>query len=86
MSSRDEHNTLPLPKPIEIKLADVLFVAMRRTLFLFKDLGKQHVHCSFFIIGSAIDCHETLEVDHKHIPLLELDWQVLLQEGEEYEV
>jgi len=81
MSSQDEHTTTPFPKPIEIKLADVLFFAMRKNLMLFKDLSKQHIHYSFFIHGSTIDCHETLEVDHKHIPLLKLefDWQVLLQ-------
>jgi hypothetical protein len=81
MSSRDEHTTTPFPKPIEIKLADVLFFAMRKNLILFKDLGKQHIHYSFFIHGSTIDCHQTLEVDHKHIPLLKLefDWQLLLQ-------
>jgi hypothetical protein len=81
MSGRDEHTATPFPKPIEIKLSDVLFLAMRKNLMLFKDLSKHHVHYSFFIYGSTIDCHETLEVDHKHIPLLkiEFDYQVLLQ-------
>lgn len=81
MPSPEDANIIPFPKPVEIKLADVLFFAMRKNLILFKDLGKQHAHYSFFIYGSTIDCHETLEVDHKHIPLLkiEFDWKVLLQ-------
>lgn len=80
MSSRDEHNTTPFPKPIEIKLADVLFFAMRKNLMLFKELGDKNVHYSVFIRGPLIDFHKTLEKEHKHIPIveIELDWQLLM--------
>ena len=80
MSSLDEHDITPFPKPVEIKLADVLFFAMRKNLMLFKDLGKQRVHYSLFINKSMIDFHETLEVEGRHIPLakIEFDWQFLL--------
>ncbi len=50
---------------------------MRKNLMLFKDLGDKHVHYSIFIRGSLIDFHETLEDQHKHISLaeIEFDWQ-----------
>ncbi len=80
MSSPNERSITPFPKPVEIKLADVLFFAMRKNLMLFKDLGKQRVHYSLFINKSMIDFHETLEVEGRHIPLakIEFDWQFLL--------
>lgn len=85
MSSPDEQEITPFPKPIELKLADVMFFTMRKNLMLFKDLGKKHVHYSFFINGSLIDCHQTLETEKKHIPLftLEFDWQFLLKKVSE---
>jgi len=81
MSSPDEQEISPFPKPIELKLADVVFIAMRKNLMLFKDLGKRYAHYSIFINGSIIDCHETLEIENKHVPLLkvEFDWQFLLK-------
>ena len=81
MPSSDEQEITPFPKPIELKLADVVFITMRKNLMLFKDLGKKYVHYSLFINGSIIDCHETLEIENKHIPLLkvEFDWQFLLK-------
>ena len=80
MSSRGEHTTTPFPMPIEIKLVDVLFLAMRKNLMLFKDLGDEHVHYSIFIRGSLIDFHKTLEDQHRHIRLaeIEFDWQFLM--------
>lgn len=81
MSSPDEHNMALFPKPIELKLADVLFFAMRKNLMLFKDLGKEHIHYSVFIRGSLIDFHETLEDQDRHIPLakIEFDWKFLME-------
>jgi hypothetical protein len=80
LSSSKKDDTLPLPKPIEIKLADVLFFAMRKNLMLFKDLGKEQVHYSVFIRGSLIDFHKTLEDQHRHIQLaeIEFDWQFFM--------
>jgi hypothetical protein len=80
MSSPNEQNVTPFPKPLEIKLADVLFLAMRKNLMLFKDFGKKYIHYSCFINKSMIDFHETFEVEDRHIPLakIEFDWQFLL--------
>lgn len=81
MSSRDDHNTTIFTKPIEIKLADVLFFAMRKHLMVFKDLtGSKYVHYTMAMNGSLIDFHKTLEVEGRHIPLakIEFDWQFLL--------
>jgi hypothetical protein len=65
---------------MEIKLADVLFLSMRKNLMLFKDLTHKNVHYSLFIRGSLIDFHETFEDMHKHIALIEIefDWQFLM--------
>jgi hypothetical protein len=81
MPNPDEQEIAPFPKPIEMNLADVVFIAMRKNLMLFKDLSTKHVHYSFFINGCFIDCHQTLETEKKHIPLLKLefDWQFLLR-------
>lgn len=67
--------------PIEIKLADVLFFAVRKNLMLFKDLENKHAHYSIFIRGSLIDFHETLEDKHVHIPFaeIEFDWRFLIE-------
>jgi len=67
--------------PMEIKLADVLFFAMRKNLMLFKDLANPHVHYSMFFRGSLIDFHKTLEGQDKHIPLaeIEFDWKLLME-------
>jgi len=62
MSSRDEHNTTPFPKPIEIKLADVLFLALRKHLMVFKDLtASRYAHYTMVMNGSLIEFHKTLE-------------------------
>jgi hypothetical protein len=74
-----------LPKPIEVKIADVIFLKMRNNMVLFKDLSNPQVHYSAFIIGSKFDFHITQEnqVDSKkkHVQLLELeiDWKYLAE-------
>jgi hypothetical protein len=80
MSSPNKQDITPFQKPLEIKLADVLFFAMRKNLMLFKDLGRKYVHYSIFIRGSLIDFHQTFEDQHRHIALaeIEFDWQFLL--------
>ena len=79
-SNPDKQKLTPFPHPMEINLADVLFFAMRKNLMLFKDLDNEHVHYSIFIRGPLIDFHKTLEKEHKHIPIveMELDWQLLI--------
>jgi len=81
LSSPKEDDTVPFPKPVEIKLADVLFFAIRKNLMLFKDLGDKHVHYSVFFRGSLIDFHKTLEDQDRHIPMVEIefDWQSLMR-------
>ncbi|MCJ7759920.1 hypothetical protein MUP59_02100 [Candidatus Bathyarchaeota archaeon] len=80
MSSPRKDNIPLFPKPLEIKLADVLFFAVRKNLMFFKDLGNEHIHYSIFIRGSLIDFHKTFEDEHRHIPLaeIEFDWQFLM--------
>jgi len=80
LSSPENANITPFPKPVEIKLADVLFFSMRKNLMLFKELDNKNVHYSVFIRGSLIDFHKTIEEQHKHIPIveMELDWQLLM--------
>jgi hypothetical protein len=80
MSNRNEHKITLASSPVEIKLADVLFFAMRRNMMLFKDLDKKHIHYSLFIYDSIIDFHETLEVNGRHVQLakVEFDWRFLL--------
>jgi hypothetical protein len=71
----------PTFKPLEVKLADVLFIAIRKHLMVFKDLtASRHVHYTMVMNGSLINLHQTLENQHKHIPLLEIefDWQFLM--------
>ena len=65
-----------------MKLADVLFLAMRKHLMVFKDLtSSKYVHYTMVMNGSLIDFHKTLEDQDKHIPLakIEFDWQFLLK-------
>ena len=50
-----------LPKPIEVKVADTIFLKMRNNMVLFKDLTNPKVHYSGFIIGSKFDFHVTQE-------------------------
>jgi hypothetical protein len=80
LPSRENDNITPFPKSVEVKLADVLFFAMKKNLMLFKDLGNEQVHYSVFIRGSLIDFHKTLEDQHRHIQLaeIEFDWQFLM--------
>ena len=80
MSSPQKDNAIAFPKPMEIKLADVLFFSMRKNLMLFKDLAHKNVHYSLFIRGSMIDFHETFEDTHRHFPIMEIefDWQFLM--------
>lgn len=81
MSNSDEQDVTPFPKPMELKLADVLFFAMRKHLIVFKDLtGSKYVHYTMVMKGSLLDLHETLEDQGKHIPLakIEFDWQFLM--------
>jgi len=80
LSNPQKDDAIPFPKPMEIKLADVLFLSMRKNLMLFKDLTRKNVHYSLFIRGSLIDFHETFEDTHKHLALIEIefDWQFLM--------
>jgi hypothetical protein len=81
LSSPENANITPFPKPVEINLADVLFFAMRKNLMLFKDLGKKQIHYSIFVYGSTIDVHETFEEQGSHVQLgkVEFDWQLFMQ-------
>jgi len=82
MSSPDEHNIILSPKPLEVKLADVLFIAVRKHLTVFKDLtASKYVHYTMVMNGSLIDFHKTLEDQGRHIPLLkiEFDWQFVME-------
>ena len=73
----------PFPKPLEVKIADAIFLKMRNNMFLFKDLSNPKIHYSAFIIGSKFIFHMTYEnqVDSKneHVDLLEfeIDWKYL---------
>lgn len=82
MSNPNEDEMIISPKPYKIKLADVMFIALKKHLMVFKDLtGSKYVHYTAFMNGSLIDFHETLEDKGRHIPLLkiEFDWQFLMQ-------
>ena len=82
MSNSDEHAITVFPQPIEMKLTDVLFLAIRKHLLVFKDLtGSKYVHYTMVMNGSLIDFHKTLEDQDRHIPLakIEFDWQFLLK-------
>ena len=82
MSSSDEKHFIITPKPLEIKLADVMFLAIRKHLMVFKDLTtSRYIHYTFVITESMIDVHKTLEDQDRHIPLLEIqfDWQFLME-------
>ena len=62
MSKSNEHDLATFPTPIEIKLADVLFLAVRKHLWLFKDLtASRYVHYTMVMNGSLIDFHKTIE-------------------------
>jgi hypothetical protein len=77
MSTPDEQEITLFQKPMEMKLADVLFFAVRKHLIVFKDLtASKHVHYTMVMKGSLLDLHETLEDQGKHIPLakIEFDW------------
>jgi len=81
MSSPEEYNINMSPIPYEVKLADVLFFAVRKHLMVFKDLtGSKYVHYTMVMKGSLIDFHETLEDQGRHVPLakIEFDWQFLM--------
>ena len=75
----------PFPRPLEVKIADAIFLKMRNNMFLFKDLSNPKMHYSAFIIGSKFIFHITKEnqvnTKKKHIDLLELeiDWNYLSQ-------
>ena len=80
MPKQNENNITLAPRPLEIKLADVLFFAIRKHLMIFKDLtGSRYVHYTMIMKGSLIDFHKTLEDKGKHIPLarVEFDWRFL---------
>ena len=82
MSSPDEHNITLSPKPLEVKLADVLFIAVRKHLIVFKDLtASKHIHYTMVMNGSLIDFHKTLEDQGRHIPLakIQFNWQSLME-------
>jgi hypothetical protein len=74
----DDNNHEPdvaFPKPIEMKLPDVLFLAMRKHLIIFKDLAaSKYIHYTMFMNGSLIDFHETFEDQDKHVPLLKIEF------------
>lgn len=72
----------PTFRPLEVRLADVLFIAVRKHLMVFKDLtASRHVHYTMVMTGSLIGFHQTLEKKHRHIPIaeIEFDWQFLVQ-------
>lgn len=78
----DEYRIILSPVRYEVKLADVLFFALREHLMVFKDLtASRYVHYTMVMKGSIIDFHKTLEDQGRHIPLLriEFDWQFLLK-------
>ena len=82
MSNPDEDKMIISPKPYEINLADVFFVALKKHLMVFKDLtGSKYVHYTMVMNGSLIDFHKTIEDQGRHIPLLkiEFDWQFLME-------
>lgn len=82
---KEKNGQPPLPKPMEVKIADAIFLKVRNNMVLFKDLSKPKIHYSAFIIGSKFDLHITQEnqVDSKkkHVQLLELqiDWKYLFE-------
>ena len=85
MSNSEDSKKVFFPKPIEIKIADAIFVKIKNNMMLFKDLNKNKVHFSTFIIGSKIDFHLTFEdkdATKKHFKFLELhvDWDYLLEQ------
>jgi hypothetical protein len=72
---------LPTFRPMEVKLADVLFIAVRKHLMVFKDLSaSRHIHYTMVMTGSLISFHQTLEKKHRHIPIAEIEfnWQLLV--------
>jgi hypothetical protein len=87
VENKQEKIQFPFPKtkPLEMKIADYLFVAFRNNMFLFKILSNPRVHYSVFIIGSTFDFHITMENEadskKKHVQLLRLqfDWVFFIQ-------
>jgi hypothetical protein len=73
-------------KPMEIKIAEALFLKFSKNMILIKELSKQKIHYSAFIIGSKIDFHLTLEdekdPEKRHISLIEIqmDFEYLLEQ------
>jgi len=81
MQDSDEQDMVPRFTPKEVRLADVLFMAIRKHLVVFKDLtASRHVHYTMVMTGSLIGFHQTLENKHKHISIaeIEFDWQFLV--------
>ena len=82
---KKQEKTNQLPKPMEVKIADAIFLKMRNNMILFKDLNNPKVHYSAFVIGSKFDFHITQEnqVDSKkkYVQLLEfeIDWKYLTE-------
>ena len=82
MSDSDEQDMVPRFTLKEVRLADVLFIAIRKHLMVFKDLtASRHVHYTMVMTGSLIGFHKTLEDQDKHIHFVEIefDWQFLIR-------
>jgi hypothetical protein len=82
MSDSDEQDIVPRFTLREVRLADVLFIAIRKHLMVFKDLtASRHVHYTMVMTGSLIGFHKTLEDQDKHIHFVEIefDWQFLIR-------
>lgn len=76
------------PKPIELMIADSLFVRLnlRNQHFEFKDIKEKYVHYSAWFYGSTFDLHRTIEPPHDgdprvHVPILkkELNLQLVTE-------
>jgi hypothetical protein len=82
MSDSDEQDMVPRFTPREVRLADVLFIAIRKHLMVFKDLtASRHVHYTMVMNGPLINFHKTLEDQDKHLHFIEIefDWQYLMK-------
>jgi hypothetical protein len=77
-------NQVPKFNPVEIKIADALFVKFRKNMLLFKDLTGANFHYSLFSYGSTLDMHLTYEKTfgnmkkHVQIVKMQIDWPFLL--------
>ena len=70
---------------MEIKIADAIFLKIKKNMFLIKDLSNPKIHYSAFMIGSNFDLHITAENEsdpkkkHTQLVRLQVDWEFLLE-------